>query len=76
MGKSDVDAWAFLEDMAEKTMQWETIREDENPKVGVKSIETSIGAEAKLATIMHRLETLELKDKNQVHQISTSFTRL
>ena len=41
--KSDGEAWAFLEDMAEKTMQWETIREDDCTRVGVNMVENSIG---------------------------------
>ena len=69
--KTDAEAWKFLEDLAEKTMQWEgfnekapTHRESTNPsKGGIHAVDTSIAHEEKLAALMRRLEAIE--DKNQ-----------
>ena len=72
--KSDKDAWNFLEELSEKTMQWETFTEkpiiNSQQKNGMHTLEKSIAEEAKNALIMRRLEALEVKESstNQVQQ--------
>ena len=75
--KSDEDAWNFLEELSEKTMQWETFTEKPistpTNKNGMHTLENSIAAEAKMTVVMRRLDALEIKepDTNQVKQISS-----
>jgi len=72
------DARKFLEDMAEKTMQWEgfTERSSTTPtsRGGVHSIENSIAAEGKVVDLIRRIEVLELKGTppqlDHINQIS------
>src|SRR6516165_2888819 len=77
MDKSEDDAWAFLEDLADKTMLWETVRETPSlstriqaSRSGVHAIDASTTAEAKLAAIMKRLEALECRNQPQVDLVS------
>ena len=78
MSKRDNDAWQFLEDLADKSMQWETTRETErtNPKGGIHQVETSWATEAKIDAMAKRLEQLELERErgNQVNQVMASCT--
>ena len=68
--KIDDDAWIFLEEMAEKTMQCEWFNEKpptttSTSRSGMHSIENSIAVEAKVATLMRRIEVLESKGTSQ-----------
>jgi hypothetical protein len=75
--KSDEDAWKFLEELSEKTMQWETFTEKPTTapahKSGMHTIENSIAAEAKIVVLMRRLEALEVKEPatSQTQQIQS-----
>ena len=79
MNMTDEDAWNFLEEMAEKTMQWEGFREKAmsaitTEKGGLHQVETSIAAEAKFVALARRVKELEEKRKTvkheQVNQVS------
>ncbi|KAK1265662.1 hypothetical protein QJS04_geneDACA014972 [Acorus gramineus] len=74
--KNETEAWAFLEEVAEKSMQWETIREPEKlmpSKGGIHSIDSSFESEAKFASLIRRVEALEMKpNHDSVNQVSTS----
>ena len=75
MKKNEDEAWEFLGDLAEKTMQWESTNDQliDKPtpsKGGIHSIESSIATEAKYNTLARRLEALEMKEKAQVNQVS------
>ena len=60
----DVDsAWAFLEDVAEKSMQWEGTREPEKPTPTRGGLYPIVGgqiADAKLSSLLRRIEALEI----------------
>ena len=66
----------LFEDLAEKTLQWEPA--SEKPKNlqsiasrgGFLSLESSITTEAKIATLMRRIEPLETKESANVNQIN------
>ena len=77
MDKSEDDAWAFLEDLADKTMQQETVHETPslNSRIQasrscVHAIDASTTAEVKLAAVMKRLEALECRNQPQVDLVS------
>jgi len=61
--------WELFEDLAEKTIQWEPTLDksrNSNPvssKGDLHSIESSIAVEAKIASLMRRLEALKLKNR-------------
>ena len=57
MYKTVVDAWTFLEELAEKTNQWENFN-DKPSKGEINSIANSI-AESKLSAAIKRIEILE-----------------
>ena len=57
MYKIVVDAWTFLEELAEKTNQWENFN-DKPSKGEINSIANSI-AESKLSAAIKRIEILE-----------------
>ncbi|XXG53381.1 hypothetical protein AAC387_Pa03g1479 [Persea americana] len=66
--KTADEAWTFLEETAENTLQWAPIkREPITPTIiekgGMFKVEPKIEAEAKLATLMRRIEALELNQK-------------
>ena len=62
-------------DRTEKTLQWEPamkksrISQSITSKGGLLSLESSIAAEAKIATLMRRIEALEIKEPANVNQI-------
>ena len=73
--KDENQGWELFEDLAEKTIQWESAPEkprNSNPissKGSFHSIESSIAAEAKIVSPMRRLEALK-KETTPVNQIS------
>ena len=74
--KTADQAWAYLEEVAENTLQWEPIREDPKRPIvaerrGMHRVEPKFEAEAKLATLTKRLEALEM---NQTCQQTTPKT--
>ena len=74
--KTADQAWAYLEEVAENTLQWEPIREDPKRPIvaerrGMHRVEPKFEAEAKLATLTKRLEVLEM---NQTCQQTTPKT--
>ena len=61
-------AWTFLEDIIENALQWAPIKGEPTKttvfeKGGMLKLEPKIEAEAKLATMMRRLEALEMNQK-------------
>ena len=75
------EAWDFLESLSEKTRQWVDETESHISIVvahptaskGAIPITPTIGMEAKMATILRRLEALEVKETpKSVHQVSMS----
>ncbi|XP_026397051.1 uncharacterized protein LOC113291771 [Papaver somniferum] len=59
-----VDAsWDFLIEVAEKTQQWEPIREPRNttPVAKVHRIESDFEGSAKIASLVRRIEELEMQ---------------
>ena len=66
--KTAEEAWTFLEDTAENTLQWAPIKREPTKttipeKGGMFKVEPKIEAEAKMATLMRRIEALELNQK-------------
>ncbi|XP_026378441.1 uncharacterized protein LOC113272863 [Papaver somniferum] len=61
--KSDDESWAFLHEVAEKTQQWETIREPRKTvnRTGIHRIESDFEINAKMASVIRRLHSLELQ---------------
>ena len=76
MRKNVDEAWEFLESLSEKTMQWEhcddRVSSVPPPKSSGFFLESNIASEAKMATIMQRLEALEVKERApaQINHIS------
>ena len=73
MYKEPNEAWQFLEDLVEKNLQWETTRKPKKStpsRGGIHQIQTFLAAEAKIATLTHRLEALELQRPTSVNQVS------
>ena len=73
MDKETTEAWQFLEDLAEKNLQWETTREPDKAtpsRGGMHQIQPTLASEAKIATLTRRLEALELQRPANVNQIS------
>jgi len=74
--KNEDEGWLLYEDLADKTIQWEPTpkkfrtNDPSTFKGGVHSIEANIATEAKLATVMRRLEALETKEPVPVNQVS------
>ena len=63
MYKEPSEAWQFLEDLAEKSLQWKMTRESERPipsRGEMYQVQTFLAVEAKIAILTHRLEALEL----------------
>ncbi|XP_063938052.1 uncharacterized protein LOC135147928 [Daucus carota subsp. sativus] len=64
MEKDEDQGWEFFEDLAEKTMLWESTREpkksiEASSSRGLHSIGNNVETDAKLATLTKRLEALE-----------------
>jgi len=65
--KDENQGWDLFEDLAEKTIQWEPSSEKPRnsqsigSKSGLLSIESFVVAEAKIVTLMRRIEALETK---------------
>ena len=81
MQKDENQGWDLFEDLAEKTLQWELASEKSRnsqsiaSRGGLLSLESSIVAEAKITTLMRRIEALETKEPANVNQIkSNQFT--
>ena len=76
MQKDENQGWDLFEDLAEKTLQWEPASEKPRnsqsiaSRGGLLSLESSIAAEAKIATLMRRIEALETKEPANVNQIN------
>jgi len=70
----------IFEDLAKKTIQWKPTPDksrNSNPissKGGLHFIKMSITVEAKLASVMRRLEALETKEPVPVNQVSPTQT--
>ena len=66
----------LYENLAEKTIQWESTSENSrnsnsiSSKEGLHSIESFIANEAKLANLARRLEVLKTKEPSPVNQVS------
>ena len=62
LSKSVTDAWEFLEDLAEKTMQWKTARDDSlGSKIirgGLHSVSDMSHLESKVAALENMLKGL------------------
>ena len=73
--KSTREAWDFLGDVAEKSMQWETIRAPEVPtpsKGGIYPNVQVLEQEPKLSSVIRRLEALELRPTpRSVNQVAS-----
>ena len=82
MNKTDEDAWEFLEELSEKTMQWDSC--ENKPIVstvltanmiaarsGIHTVESSIASEAKLAALSRRIEDLETEKAEATKQAPT-----
>ena len=67
--KDENQGWDLFEDLAEKTIKWEPspekLRNSQSIAFsgGLLSIESLVVAEAKIATLMRRIEALETKEK-------------
>ena len=75
MNKEPIEAWQFLEDLAEKSLQWEIIRKPDKhtpSRGGVYQVQPSLIEEAKFTFLICRIETLELKEHTQVNQVTTT----
>ena len=76
MQKDENQGWDLFEDLTEKTLQWEPASEKSKnsqpiaSKGGLISLESSITTEAKIATLMRRIEALEIKEPANVNQIN------
>ena len=74
--KDENQGWDLFEDLAKKTLQWEPaskkLRNSQSIALrgGLLSLESSIAAKAKIATIMRRIEALETKKPANVNQIN------
>ena len=75
MNKEPIEVWKFLEDLAEKNLQWEITREPDRLtplREGVYQVQPSLAEEAKFASLIRRIEALELKGHTQVNQVATT----
>lgn len=64
--KSSKEAWNFLFEVAEKTQQWESIREPSKttPVAKVHRIESNFEGNAKIASLARKVEALALELQN------------
>ena len=73
MQKDENQGWDLFEDLAEKTLQWESASEKSRNSQSIASrrcflsLESSIATEAKIATLMRRIEALETKEPAKVY---------
>ena len=76
MQKNENEGWDLFENLAEKTIQWESTNENSRNsnsislKGGLHSIEFSIAAEARIANLARRLKVLETKEPVPVNKVS------
>ena len=76
MQKDENERWDLYENLAEKTIQWESTSVNSrnsnsiSSKGGLHSIESSIANEAKLSNLARRLKALETKEPSPVNQVS------
>ena len=76
MQKDENQGWDLFEDLAEKILQWEPASEKPKNSLsiasrgGLLSLESSIAVEAKIATLMRRIEALETKEPASVNLIT------
>jgi len=74
--KDENQGWDLFEDLAEKTLQCEPASEKPRnsqsiaSKRGLLSLELTTTVEAKIATLMRRIEALEIKEPANVNQIN------
>jgi len=74
--KDEYQGWDLSGNLAEKILKWEPTPEkfrSTNPissKGGLHSIESSIATEAKISSLMRRLEALETKEPVSVKHVS------
>ena len=67
MVKNETEGWALYEDLADKTIHWqpnpEKVKSNDSiaSKGGAYSIEDHIAHEAKLTSMMRKIESLEIK---------------
>ena len=72
MYKTDVEAWTFLEELAEKTNQWENFNDkpsDSITKGEINSIANSISESKLLAALIKRIEILEKQPQHNINHI-------
>ena len=68
--------WGLFEDLAQKTIQWESSPEKPRNSQSIAfrgrllSIKSSVAAEGKIATLMRRIEALETKEPAIANQIN------
>ena len=65
----------MLEDLAEKSLQWEITRESDRhtpSRGGVYQVQPSLSEEAKFVSLIRRIEALELKEHTQMNQVATT----
>lgn len=65
MRKNEDEAWEFVEDLAWKTMQWDSLANKPNASIsankgGIHSVDYFIATEAKIKALMRRIEALQL----------------
>ena len=81
MEKDENQGWDLFEDLPEKILQWEPASEKLRnsqfiaSREGLLSLESSIAAEAKIATLMRRMEALETKEPVIGKKTSTGISK-
>ena len=74
--KDEIKGCDLYENLAEKTIQWESTSENSrnsnsiSSKGGLHSIQSSIAAEPRIANLVRRLKDLETKEPSLVNQVS------
>ena len=74
--KDENQGWDLFENLAKKTLQGESASKKQRnsqsiaSRGGLLSLESFIAAEAKIATLMRRIEALETKEPANVNQIN------
>ena len=73
--KNENEGWDLYEDLAKRTIQWESTSENSrnsnsiSSKGGLHSIELSIANKVRIANLARRLEALETKEPSPVNQV-------